>query len=70
MRKKREPLIQMHFNGDDIFIICDGVKIAKRGQPNSPQAKTWVSLEPGWEVLDDCAELGGIVLSYRGATVQ
>ena len=24
--------------------------IAKRGEPGTPQAKTWVSLEPGWTV--------------------
>jgi hypothetical protein len=30
----------------------DGVRIAQRGLPGSPQAKTWVSLEPGWKVTD------------------
>jgi hypothetical protein len=34
----------------DIFVIVDGVKIAKRGRPDTPQARTWVSLEPGWAV--------------------
>jgi hypothetical protein len=28
------------------------VKIAMRGAPHSPQARTWVSLEPGYTVLD------------------
>ena len=28
------------------------VNIAKRGQPNTPQAGTWVPLEPGYRVLD------------------
>jgi hypothetical protein len=28
------------------------LKIAKRGLPGTPQAKTWVTLEPGWIVRD------------------
>jgi hypothetical protein len=35
-----------------IYIVFDGVRIAKRGHPGSPQARTWVSLEPGFQVLD------------------
>jgi len=27
------------------------VRIAKRGQPNTPEAGTWVSLEPGFRVF-------------------
>jgi hypothetical protein len=33
-------------------VVYNGVRIAKRGQPNSPQAGTWVSLEPGFRVFD------------------
>src|SRR5262245_1853702 len=40
--------IIMDVTGDDIFIVVNGVRIAKRGHPGTPQAKTWVSLEPGW----------------------
>jgi hypothetical protein len=39
-------------DGHDIFVVVDGVRIAKRGRPGTPQAKTWISLEPGWRVLD------------------
>jgi len=39
-------------DGEDIFIVVDGLKIAKRGHPETPQAKTWVSLEPGYIVRD------------------
>ena len=42
----KETVVAIVGDGDDIFIVVDGVKIAKR------QAKTWVSLEPGWRVLD------------------
>jgi len=39
-------------DGEDIFLFADGLKIAKRGHPETPQAKTWVSLEPGYIVRD------------------
>jgi len=39
-------------DGNDIFVIADGVTIAKRGHPGTPQAKTWIALEPGWTVRD------------------
>jgi hypothetical protein len=37
---------------NDLFIWFHGLKIAKRGYPGTPQANTWISLEPGWSVLD------------------
>jgi hypothetical protein len=42
------------FEGDgaDLFVLLDGLKIAKRGHPGTPQAGTWVSIEPGYEVRD------------------
>jgi hypothetical protein len=45
-------MIEMTSDGTDIFVAVDGVKVAKRGRPGTPQAGTWVSLEPGWSVLD------------------
>ena len=38
-------------DGNNFFVVVDGVRIAQRGFPNSPQAGTWVSIEPGWEVI-------------------
>jgi hypothetical protein len=43
---------EMVSDGRGVFVACDGLKIAKRGRPGTPQARTWVSLEPGWRVLD------------------
>jgi hypothetical protein len=51
-RTESSPTCAMEFTGDDVFIVFNGVRIAKRGYPDTPQAKTWVSLEPGWRVLD------------------
>ena len=36
-------------NGD-VFVLVGGRKIAKRGLPDTPQADTWIMLEPGWFV--------------------
>jgi hypothetical protein len=36
----------------ELFIVVDDVRVAKRGDPNTPQALTWVPLVPGWEVVD------------------
>jgi hypothetical protein len=30
----------------------DGLKIARRGYSDTPEAGTWVPIEPGWEVKD------------------
>jgi hypothetical protein len=47
------PGIVMHFDGPDLFLIVNGVKIAKRGHPDTPEAKTWISLDPGFEAHGD-----------------
>jgi hypothetical protein len=44
------PTTGIESDGSDIFVVIDGVRIAKRGHPGTPQARTWVSLEPGWHV--------------------
>ena len=37
-------------DGIDVFVVYNGVRIAKRGQPDTPEAGTWISLEPGFRV--------------------
>jgi hypothetical protein len=53
-------------DGKDIFVIIDGVKIAKRGRPGSSQARAWVSLEPGWKVTGT----DQIDIEWSGVRVQ
>ncbi len=36
----------------DLFVTLNGKRIAKRGHPGTPQARTWMPLEPGWTVKD------------------
>jgi hypothetical protein len=43
--------LKIVFDGVNCFVIKDGLKIAKRGRPDTPQAGTWVSLESGYRVL-------------------
>jgi hypothetical protein len=38
-------------DGEDVFVVYDGVRIAKRGHPGTRHAGTWISLEPGFEVI-------------------
>src|SRR4029453_7076654 len=52
MKPGKVTQCRIECEGQDIFIIADGVKIAKRGHPGTSQAATWVSLEPGWTVRD------------------
>jgi len=53
----------------DVFVRVGDVKIARRGYPGTPQAGTWISLEPGWEVVD-AEEPETIGISYKGAKVH
>jgi hypothetical protein len=55
---KNPPPLLVESDGIDLFICVDGIKIAKRGKPNTPHAKTWVSLEPGFSVFDDTVNDG------------
>jgi hypothetical protein len=63
--------IEIPDDGRDMFVVVDGVKIAMRGRPGTPQSKTWISLEPRWSVLD-CREGGAraIEVSYEGVRVH
>ena len=39
-------------DGIDVFVVYNGVRIAKRGDPNTEPAGTWVSLNPCYRVRD------------------
>jgi hypothetical protein len=38
-------------DGVDVFVVYNGVRIAKRGHPGTRHAGTWISLEPSFEVI-------------------
>jgi hypothetical protein len=50
---------------DDIFVVLDDMKIAKRGKDGTPQADSWVVLEPGFIVVDS-ADLTKLVIEFDG----
>jgi hypothetical protein len=68
--KRKQPELIMksdkHYKEGTPVLIYNGVKIAERGQPNSPQARQWVVLEPGYKVYGD----GPITVEYNGARVH
>jgi hypothetical protein len=45
------PTIEIIGDGTDIFVLVDGVKIAKRGHPDTPTARTWIPLVAGYRVV-------------------
>ena len=63
------PTLTMHNDGEDTFVVADGVTIAKRGRPGTAQAGTWISLEPGWTVSfnEDQSQL---LVRYEGVRVH
>ena len=59
--------VKIEKTNKDVFVAVDGVRVARRGYPGSPQARTWVSVEPGWEVLDSDE---GIIIRHNGVAVN
>ena len=66
---KNIPKTEIVGDGHDIFVVRNGIKIAKRGHPDTPQAKTWVSLEPGWTVRD-ANDMQELEVSFVGVRVH
>lgn len=56
-------------DGQDLFILFYGVRIARRGQPGTPQAGTWVPLEPGFEVADVLENGAPAIEVWRNGTL-
>src|SRR5215472_18988206 len=38
---------------DELYLVLDGQRIAKRGHPGTPEAMTWVPLVEGISFVDD-----------------
>ena len=62
--------LEMQVEGGNLWIVADGLRIARRGRPNTREAGTWVSMAPGWAVTG-----GGptgveeIIVEYQGRRV-
>ena len=57
LAKKAPPTLIMLNDGEDTFVVADGMTIAKRGRSGTPQAGTWISLEPTVSFNKDQSEL-------------
>jgi hypothetical protein len=64
-----EPVCELHNDGENVFVLVDGMKIAKRGAPHAAQAMTWIMLEPGWTVRD-IHNGNAIEVRYEGARIH
>jgi hypothetical protein len=63
----KAPPLEMVCDGTELYLKFNGVKIARR------QNHTWVSLEPGYRVLDTKNKRGkfvGIVVELNGVRVH
>jgi hypothetical protein len=64
-----EPTLEFHNDGQDLFVLVDGVKIAKRAAPPTVLAMTWIMLEPGW-VIHDIRKGTAIEVRFEGARIH
>jgi hypothetical protein len=65
----RVPPPEIESDGTGIFVRYAGKRIARRGEPNTPHASMWVSLEPGFVVRDD-ARQANIIVEFNGVRVH
>jgi hypothetical protein len=64
-----EHTCELRNEGQDIFVLVDGVKIAKRTAYSAAYTGIWIVLEPGWVVRD--AHRGqGVEVMFEGAQIH
>ena len=69
MKKEQVPECLVEITETDIYVVYHGVRIAERGKPGTPQAKTWISLEPGYVVFNT-PDLSEIVVGRTDPRIQ
>ena len=57
----KAPPFEVQADGTDLYAVFHGVRIAKRGAKGTPQARTGISLEPGYRVRSN----GSIAVSWK-----
>ena len=58
----KAPPFEVQTDGTDLYAVFHGVRIAKRGPKGTPQARAWISLEPGYRVRDEYGERGELTI--------
>ena len=61
--------IEIVGDSGDMFVLVDGVRIAKRGYPALSMPETWIPLEPGWSVISP-ADHETMTVTYDGVQVD
>jgi hypothetical protein len=51
-RATRPLKISVEQRGDNWCVLAEGSLVARRGRSGTPQAGTWIAVEPGWQVSD------------------
>jgi hypothetical protein len=64
----RGPKIEIDEDSRDMLVVVNGVTIARRAYPDTPEPSTWVSLASGWTVTSS-EDLSQIEITYDGKQV-
>jgi hypothetical protein len=64
-----EPTCEIQSDGQEVFVIVNGVTIAKRGNRGPAKYGTWIMLEPGW-VVRDITQGEAIEIRFEGASIH
>jgi hypothetical protein len=65
----KKPPVEIKEIGDEVFVMVDGVKIAMLAGPDSTHAGTWMTIEPGWTVLE-LDDGDTLQISYNGVALH
>ena len=63
-----EPICELLNDGENTFVLVDGVRIARRGAADTIHAMMWIMLEPGW-IVRDIHEGTAIEVRFEGARI-
>jgi hypothetical protein len=63
------PPPEIEFDGTDMFVCYAGKRIAKRGYPGTPEAMTWISIEPGF-VVTSLPDHSALAIDFNGERVH
>jgi hypothetical protein len=63
----KKPKVKAISDGNDMFVVVDGLKIAKRGKPGTSHAKTWIL---GTRLGSRRWRLETIAIKYNGVAIH
>jgi hypothetical protein len=69
MSDEEQHTVELNIIDGELFVVIDGLPIAKRGNPGSSHAGRWIATEPGWSVLE-LEDGNRLQISYNGAQIH